>query len=133
MTFTLNQNIKYNGVGIMAIAALILIIFKILFELTIYIIKMLNQKEKTLNDSEGKVCQYLQKKEDKNICTNILCKRNIKIGICPRHKCWGFSIGQTKIDDDIEILNSPYFLSLKKIIDFFPEIAAALLAINEIF
>lgn len=114
----------------MTIIALSLTIIKILLDLGIYIIKQMNQKEIMLHNSEGKSCLYLQKNEKGDVCSNILFKKKMLNGICPRQKCYGFNTN-IKIDN-IAILNSSLFFAVKKIIDLFPEFAITLLAINEI-
>ncbi len=114
----------------MTLIALILTIIKILLDLIIYIVKQISLKEIMVSSSEGKSCLFLQKKENNNTCLNFLFRKNLSNGICPRQKCSGFIIN-TEIGD-IAIINSALFLTIKKIIDLFPEIAVALLALNEI-
>ena len=110
----------------MPLLALILAIIKIILDLVIYIIKRSNQKEVILHNAEGKSCLYLCD----NICSNVIFKRKMSNGICPRQNCRGFNI-DISINDK-EITNSSVLLSIKKIIDMFPEFAATLLAINEL-
>lgn len=114
----------------MTLIALILTIIKLLLDLFIYVIKQISLKKIMISSSEGKSCIYLQKNENNDICSNILFEKNMLNGICPRQKCLGFKIN-TEVDD-IAIINSTVFLTIKKIIDLFPEIAVALLALNEI-
>ena len=116
---------------VMVIIALIMAIVKILLDLFLFIIKIINQRKYHLLNSDGVGCIYLQKKDNKNICANIICHRKMIEGICPRQKCYGFVTGKVGIAD-IEVINYPPFKILKKIVDLFPEFAAALLALNEI-
>lgn len=115
----------------MAWIAFIMVIIKILFDIIIFIIKKVNQREVILLNAEGVRCKHLQKTDVTYVCTNFLFKRKMLNGVCPREKCLGFYMGQMSNDDN-EIINSSVFFFCKKVIDSFPEIAAALLALNEI-
>lgn len=116
----------------MAWIAFIMVIIKILFDIIIFIIKKVNQREVILLNAEGIRCKHLQKTDGTYVCTNFIFKRKMLNGVCPREKCLGFYMDQMSNDDNIEVINSSVFFFLKKVIDSFPEIAAALLALNEI-
>lgn len=116
----------------MAVTALVMVVIKILLEMFLFIIKKINQRKILSLISEGAYCKFLKKKNGINVCTNRLFYRKMKNGLCPRQKCGGFTTGDTEMDDNIEVINHPLFLVLKKTVDLFPEFAAALLALNEI-
>lgn len=116
----------------MAYIALIMTIIKILLDLTIFIVKKINQRTSQTLNSEGVSCKYFHRKSEKNVCAHTVFKKNLKNDICPRERCKGFNTGKAVVNDNTEIINSPQLLILKKIIDLFPEFAAALLALNAI-
>lgn len=107
-------------------------IIKILLDLFIYVINVINQHESEKLNSFGTSCIFFQEKDNKDVCTNILFKQKMRNGVCPREQCWGFNTGKAKIGDNTAFVNTPWLFSIKKIVDLFPEFAAALLALNEI-
>lgn len=116
----------------MAYLAFGMAIVKILLDLIIYVISKINQHESEILNSDGVGCKFFQSKSTGDVCTNILFKQNMNNGMCPREQCWGFNTGMSKIDDNTPFVNIPWLFTLKKIVDLFPEFAAALLALNEI-
>lgn len=116
----------------MVYAALVMVIIKILLDLFIYVINRINQHENEKLNSYGTSCKFFHEKDNKDVCTNILFKQKMSNGVCPRDQCLGFNTGKAKNADNTAFVNVPWLFSLKKIIDLFPEFAAALLALNEI-
>lgn len=117
----------------MTYAALIMAAIKILIDLFIFIVQTFNQHESDCANASGLSCKYCQQQDGLDKCTNLLFKRKMDGGVCPRETCWGFNIGNSKVDDSTPLISASWFLCMKKIIDLFPEFAAALLALNEIF
>lgn len=117
----------------MAYIALIMTLIKILLDFSMFVVKKKNHKERQRVNSEGVGCKHLQKKGSENICTNSLFKKKMENGICPRTGCGGFISMDGNFDNDLEVISSPLLLSLKKIVDLFPEFAVALLALSELF
>lgn len=116
----------------MAYIALIMVIIKILLAFFAFVIKKANYYSSEHLNSDEASCVFCQKKDNSDFCTNVLFKWKLKKNICPREKCWGFNTGQAKIDENVAFVNVPWLLTVKKVVDLFPELAAALLALNEI-
>ena len=116
----------------MTYIALIMTVVKLLLDLTIYILKSYNQHKSNSVNTHGLSCKYCQIQDGHTICVNLLFKRNMQGEICPRQRCWGFNTGNSSIDNDTPLISAPGFLLTKKIVDIFPELAVALLALNEI-
>lgn len=113
----------------MVYVALGMTLIKILFDLVVFAIKKINQHKKIMSTSPGVDCSHQSKNDGINVCTNPVYSRKMKDGFCPRTKCNGFT---TKESYDVAIINSPAMLITLKIVNMFPEFAAALLALNEI-
>lgn len=114
----------------MAHAALVMSIIKIALDLFVFYLKRKNQTERHKHLGGGKSCLNLIKGSQKDVCTNVLFKHKCKNGICPREQCAGFVTELNPEDYSNALLVSPLFLTLKKCIDVFPELAAALLALS---
>ncbi len=130
VTYVLTTN--FWMVIFMAYAALIMAIIKILFDLFIFIINKINQHENIMQKSKGKLCVYYIETDKRGKCSNILFKRKMANGKCPRENCHGFNIGNTEISNEMLFINIPWLTIVKRIIDLFPEFAAALLALNQL-
>lgn len=114
----------------MAYAALILSLIKALLDLAIYSIKRINQKTRQRKTAEGKRCLSLIKGKEYDECTNIIFRRKCKKGNCAREKCLGFTTESYSDERFDPILSSPILLTIKRIIDVFPELAAILIALS---
>lgn len=117
----------------MVYVALIMAVIKILLDFLIFCLKTFNSHEIDCATADGTSCKYCTEQDGKDKCTNILFRRKMIRGPCPRKKCWGFNTGKPIVNESTPLISAPGFLCAKKIIDLFPEFAAALLALNEIF
>lgn len=105
--------------------ALILSLAGILINIFILTSDFISKRKIALSKANGQLCIKLTKIDGKNTCTSILFKKNLKNGICPRDKCIGFNCSESNdasLNDLLKILAT----------NFLPEIAAFLIALNEI-
>lgn len=99
-------------------------------------IRLLESREKKLilrsKNLEGKVCDHFSQKDNKAYCSHPVYRRRMRSNndLCLREKCNGFNIKDE--EREISIVGHGFWKFIVDIIDLFPIVSTALLAINEL-